>query len=338
MLYTGIDLHKRTAVMATIDEGGRIVSEASVRTSRFDVARYFEQLPAPTIATVEATSCWYWLRDLLDERKVPLTLAHAKFVKAIAYAKVKTDAVDALTLAQLHRADLIPRAHMVSPELRGLRDLLRTRLHLVEKRTSAKNSVHRLLEKYNVPEPAKLPSDATLQAELYAEQIELLDQQIQRIERELQPQLVPDPDVQRLLWIPGIGKLVACTLYLEIDDIDRFDTVRQFFSYCRVVPGADNSAGKRRHGRRKDGNRYLKLALSHAAVRATQYNPEIKRFYERKARQKNPAIARTLVQKELGRAVYMVLKERVDYNHTFKGQPLSKRKTSKWPRRTSPDA
>lgn len=338
MLYTGIDLHKRTAVMATIDESGRVIREASVRTTRFEVARYFEQLPAPTIATVEATSCWYWLRDLLDQRKVPLTLAHAKFVKAIAYAKVKTDAVDALTLAQLHRADLIPRAHMVSPELRGLRDLLRTRLHLVEKRTSAKNSVHRLLEKYNVPEPAQLPSDATLQATLYAEQIELLDQQILRIERELQPQLVPDPDVQRLLWIPGIGTLVAFTLYLEIDDIDRFDTVRQFFSYCRVVPGADNSAGKRRHGRRKDGNRYLKLALSHASVRAIQYNPEIKRFYQRKARQKNPAIARTLVQKELARAVYKVLKDRVDYNYTFKGQPLSKRKTSKWPRRTSPDS
>jgi transposase len=104
------------------------------------VARYFAELPAASRATVEATSCWYWLRDLLEREGVPLTLAHAKFVKAIAYAKVKTDAVDALTLAQLHRADLIPRAHMVSPELRPLRDLLRTRLQLVEKRVSAKNS------------------------------------------------------------------------------------------------------------------------------------------------------------------------------------------------------
>ncbi len=97
MLYTGIDLHKRTAVMATINERGTIVKEATVRTSRFDVANCFAQLPEPTVATVEATSCWYWLRDLLAEEQVPLTLAHAKLVKAIAYAKVKTDAVDALT-------------------------------------------------------------------------------------------------------------------------------------------------------------------------------------------------------------------------------------------------
>ena len=226
------------------------------------------------MATVEATSSWYWLRDPLEQQDVPLTLAHAKFVKAIAYAKVKADAVDALTLAQLHRVDLIPRAHMVSPELRPMRDLLRTRLHLVEKRTSAENSIQRLLEKFNVPEPARLPDEATLQASLYEEQIELLTDQIRRIETQLQPQLIPDPDIQRLLWIPGVGKIVAFTLYLEIDGIERFDAVKQFFSYCRVVPGAHNSGGKSRHTRRKDGNRYLKLALSHAAVRAVQYYPE----------------------------------------------------------------
>ena len=88
----------------------------------------------------------------------------------------------------------------------------------------------------------------------------------------------------------------------------------------------------------RTANRYLKLALSHAAVRAVQYFPEIKHFYQRKARQKNPAIARTLVQKELARSAYIVLKEQIDFNHTFKGQPLSKRKASKWPRRASPDA
>ena len=338
MLYSGIDLHKRSVVIATIDEGGRIVREESVPASRAAVARYFHGLPEPTIATVEATSSWYWLRDLLEQEHVPLTLAHAKFVKAIAYAKVKTDAVDALTLAQLHRADLIPRAHMVSPEIRPLRDLLRTRLHLVEKRTSAKNSVQRLLEKFNVPEPGQLPDEATLQASLYAEQIELLVDQVGRIEKQLQPDLIPNPDIQRLLWIPGVGKLVAFTLFLEIDGIERFDSVKRFFSYCRVVPGADNSAGKRRHGRRKDGNRYLKIALSHAAVRAIQYFPEIKHFYQRKARQKNPALARTLVQKEIARAVYVVLHEQVDFNHTFKGQPLSTRKKPQWPRQASPDA
>jgi hypothetical protein len=56
MLYSGIDLHKRTAVISTVDETGKVVAEASVRTSRAAVARYFQWLPEPTVATVEATS------------------------------------------------------------------------------------------------------------------------------------------------------------------------------------------------------------------------------------------------------------------------------------------
>lgn len=50
----------------------------------------------------------------------------------------------------------------------------------------------------------------------------------------------------------------------------------------REASGADNSAGKHGHGRRKDGYRSLKLALSQASVRAVQYYFEIKRGYQRK--------------------------------------------------------
>ena len=66
MLYTGIDLHKRTVVIATVDETGKVHSEVSLPTSRSAVARYFHWLPEPTVATVEATSSWYWLRDLFE--------------------------------------------------------------------------------------------------------------------------------------------------------------------------------------------------------------------------------------------------------------------------------
>ena len=40
---------------------------------------------------------------------------------------------------------------------------------------------------------------------------------------------------------------------------------------------------------------------------------------------------------QLSRSVYIVLKEQIHFNHTFKGQPLSKRKSSKWPRQANPD-
>ena len=130
--------------------------------------------------------------------------------------------------------------------------------------------------------------------------------------------------------------VVAFTIYLEIDGIGRFPSARDFASYCRLVPGAGNSGGRTRHKRTKDGNRYLKLAFSHAAVRAIQYFPEIRAFYRRMARRKPPIVARALVAKELARIVYFMLKRDEPFNGTFKGKVLSRTKQPKWPRLASP--
>lgn len=157
MLYSGIDLHKRTCSIATLDARGNVVDQARMATDRVALASYFRQHPEPHTAVVEATGSWYWLHDFLQAQGIALVLAHAKYLKAIAYAKVKTDAIDALTLARLLRVQLIPEAHMVSPEIRPLRDLLRARLLLVQKRVSTRNSTQRLLEKYNVPAVEQLP-------------------------------------------------------------------------------------------------------------------------------------------------------------------------------------
>ena len=46
----------------------------------------------------------------LENNHIELILAHAKYLKAISYAKVKTDKVDSHTLAQLLRLNLIPAA------------------------------------------------------------------------------------------------------------------------------------------------------------------------------------------------------------------------------------
>ena len=279
MLHSGIDLHKNDLVIGTLDSAGTRVEQRRLRTHRAAVAAYFRSLPGPHRAVVESTASWYWLADLLREEGVELTLAHSKLVKAIAYAKVKTDAVDAHTLAQLLRVDLIPPAHMISPELRGVRDVLRVRLRLVEKRSRCQNAIGALLTKYNVRSVEDLPELACLEAECHHEQIELLEQQSKRLVKAISPELLQNADVQHLLWIPGIGRINAFSIYLEIDGIVRFPSVKHFLSYARLVPGSANSGGKTRHKRTKDGNRYLKIAFSHAAVRAIQYYPsDSKRF------------------------------------------------------------
>ena len=133
MLYSGIDLHKRTLAIHTVDAAGTLVRKADLPTRREAVTAYFATLDGPHQAVCECTSMWYWVRDLLVPHGIDLRLAHAKYLMAISYAKVKTDAVDAATMAQLLRVQLIPKAHMIRDGIREVRDLLRSRLVLVSR-------------------------------------------------------------------------------------------------------------------------------------------------------------------------------------------------------------
>jgi transposase len=328
MMLHAIDLHKRVLQLATMREDGQeVLQEARMPACRDALTAYLLQWPGFRHRVVaETTGSWYWVDDLLREHGAALTLAHATKVEAITGAKVKTDHADARTLLTMLRLDMVPEAHVISPELRELRDLLRMRLRLVEKRTSTTNSIARLLEKYNRTAVDALPALAQVQAGFHQEQIALLNAQIRRLEKRIARELKPNEVVRRLRRIPGIGRLNAWTLYLEIDGIERFPADRNFFSYCRVVPGSDNSGGRSKTKRSRAGNRYLKLAFSHAAVRAVQRYTEIGAAYRKKLRKKNQPLALAWVRKELARIVYYVLKDGIEYDNTFRGVALSRPK------------
>ena len=119
--YTGIDLHKRTAYLTTVDDTGSVAGQKKLPCRRKALREYFDSFEAESChqAAVETTTGWYWVADLLGAEGVDLKLAHAKYLKAISYAKVKTDKVDSETLAQLLRSGMIPEAYQIDRGLRG---------------------------------------------------------------------------------------------------------------------------------------------------------------------------------------------------------------------------
>jgi transposase len=194
-----------------------------------------------------------------------------------------------------------------------------------------------LLAKYNYDSPTQLSGIPKFQYEQLSEVEALLDEQMLDLEKQLYPSLIPDDDIQRLLWIPGIGKMNAFTLLLEIDEINRFPDVKNFFSYCRLVPSARNSGGSSKQRSSKDGNKYLKVAFSDAAVHAVQYYPVIRKYQNSLLRKKNKQIAKTVIAKEIAEIVYHVLKNKTDFNNKFKGTELEHKKSLQWPRVVSPN-
>jgi transposase len=328
MMLHAIDLHKRTLELASMVADGEVtLATASLPAREESLTKYLAQWPASRHKlVVETTGSWYWVADCVRDLGVEFQLAHAQKLQAISGAKVKTDSADAEMLLTLLRINKVPRAHVISPELRELRDLLRLRLRLVEKQTSVLNSIARLLEKYNRASVAELPVLAQVQAQVQSEQLTLLKSQIVAVVKRIRRELKPNETVKELRRIPGIGPISAWTIYLEIDGIERFPSERQFFSYCRVVPGSDNSGERVRSKHSRAGNRYLKLAFSNAAIRSIQRYAEIRTAYRAKLRRKTVYLARAWVRKEIARIVYHVLHEKVEYNNKFKGVPLSRPK------------
>jgi transposase len=103
VVYVGIDLHRRTSHVAAFDEEGLELLSRRVRNDPEALRALFAELGGEARVALEAAFGWEWLADLLEAEGIELHLAHPRHTKAIAAARVKTDAVDVRTLAHLLR-------------------------------------------------------------------------------------------------------------------------------------------------------------------------------------------------------------------------------------------
>ena len=94
MYYTGIDLHKKTSFITTIDAHGKIVTRANLQNVEEDILAYFAKLGDETKIVIESMASWYWLYDLLTGEGFEVVISNPVKTKAIASAKIKNDKVD----------------------------------------------------------------------------------------------------------------------------------------------------------------------------------------------------------------------------------------------------
>jgi transposase len=112
--------------------------------------------------------------------------------------------------------------------------------------------------------------------DLLDRQIADLDQQIGELVAPLQPQLL------QLDSIPGVDATAARAILAEIGtDMTRFESNARLASWAGVCPGNDESAGKRRRGRTRKGNRYLRRVLVQCAWAARKTPTFLGRTFQR---------------------------------------------------------
>ena len=330
--YCGIDLHARTMYVCIIDQVGKIVFHRNLRASADELLRVIEPFRENICIGVECTFSWYWIADLCGRENIPFILGHALYLKAIHGGKSKNDRIDSHKLAVILRGGMFPMAYVYPAEMRSTRDLLRRRMYLVHKRAELLVHIEIINSQYNLPPfPKKLAyksnrsgvvdrfddpgSRKSVEVDLHL--LDFYDKLLSDLEMFiLKSARVHDPQSLYLLQTtPGIGKILSLVMLYEINDINRFPTVGDFISYCRLVKPDRESAGKKSPGRNSNvGNAHLKWAFSEAAVLFLRGNEPARKIHQRRVSKHGKAKALAILAQKIARSVYFMLKRKEPFN------------------------
>ena len=139
------------------------------------------------------------------------------------------------------------------------------------------------------------------------------------VTKEIKRQLKPDSRAKLLMTIPGIGYLTAYLLLNEIGDIKRFPSPGKLCAYGGIVPIVRQSANHRWQGHiTKEGNRYIRWALTESACLAPSKDYALGSFYRRLQARRGNLKARVAVARKLLVAAWHVL----TYEEPYKPTPF----------------
>src|SRR5437763_9795686 len=142
-LGVALDVHKLSIVAATLRPAGGQPEVARIETTEQAIRRLIARLGGGEGLAVcyEAGPGGFALWRLLTSMGVACDVVAPSLIPVRAGDRVKTDRRDAKKLVSLYRAGMLRFVHPPTPELEGLRDLLRARDDLRGARLAARNRV-----------------------------------------------------------------------------------------------------------------------------------------------------------------------------------------------------
>jgi transposase len=325
MIYVGIDLHRKRSQITALDEAGDELLSRRVVNEPEALRVILAELGGELQVALEATYGWEWLADLLEAEGHVLHLSHPLRTKAIAAARVKTDAVDARTLAHLLRTDLLPEAYIAPRELRDLRDLLRHRIVLTRMRSALKNRVHALLARQGIQHGhsdlfgkggRRFPAELALREPTRRRLASLLsliddfDREIAQARQEIDALAVNDPRVEVLTQLRGIGRYTAMLVIAEVGEISRFRSARHLCAWAGLTPTVRSSDGRARLGHiSQQGSPHIRWALVEAAQKVATGGGTLRAAFERIAKRRGRNIAQVAIARRLLTLCYYGLRD-----------------------------
>jgi transposase len=267
MHFVAFDAHEHYTMASVAGPTGGLVREERIEHERGAVQRFRRRGDPGSSVAVETTGNGYWIVDEIEAAGCVPKLVHARKAQLMLGMINKTDTLDARGLNRLQQTGTLPPVWIPPGELRDRRDLPRTRMVLVRRRTQLKNRIHATLAKYAVASPevsalfgsrgrawlrrhlADLPPQTAYATQHRLDRVDALDREVCAFEQRRRTVFRPTSEIDLLMTRPGVGFTLAVVIALEVGDVTRFASSEKFAAYAGTPPRVHASGGKVRFGR-----------------------------------------------------------------------------------------
>jgi transposase len=326
----GMDIH-RTFGEVVIWEDGKLRHAGRVDMTRTALEGFGKTLHATDEVVIEATGNCMAVSRVLSPFVARVVIANPLQVKAIAHAHVKTDKVDAGTLASLYAAGYLPEIWTPDAVTERKRRLVARRYQIVRHRTRIKNEVHAILHAHLIPpcphadlfsrvgrawlERQPVPDDERFAIARHVRELDRMGEDLAALDREIAGEALDDTSVARLITITGVNLVVATGLVAAIGDIRRFSSPQKLVSYFGLNPRVRQSGlGAAHHGRiSKSGRSHARAMLVEAAWAAAKAPGPLHAFFVRIRAKRGHQIAAVALARKLTVLCWHLLTKETDY-------------------------
>jgi len=337
MPFVGLDLHKQVIEAAIVDEAGKFVHKSRFPATREALLAFAKRwLNQETSVAVEATTNTWPVVDVLEPLVREVVVSNPMRTRAIASAKIMTDAISAPTLAHLLRMDYLPRVWQPDEKTRHQRELVTERTTLTTDRTRIKNRIHSVLHQRMIPAPAGdlfneqnlawlralpvcdegLNENGRRVLDRYLAQLEAIEKEAAELDTLIAKHAYAEPRVRLLMTLPGVDMAVALGLMAALGEPSRFASADKAAAYFGLVPSTKQSGRHCYHGRiTKQGNAHARWLLVQAAQHVAEHEGPLGVFFRRLAQRKNRNVAVVAVARKLVTIAWHMLRRNEPYRY-----------------------
>lgn len=315
----GADLSKKTIDFVIHQLSAFLKVDNSISGFR-DLIKWFSQhsIDASEVMIVmEHTGLYsYQLEQFLHQNGISFTKVSALAIKrSLGLVRGKSDKIDARRIARyaFEKQDCLSADQPVSDNLTRLQRLHSTRERLVKTRASYITALNEEREAYELKQ-----TDIVIAVQLKI--IKSLDQQIQKLEDEIQAIVQTEKDLSKnyslLQSVNGVGPVVALATIIKTGNFTRFTNPRKFACFCGTAP-FEHSSGSSIRGKTKISSlrdKKMKTLLDLAAKSAIQCDNELHDYYQKRiAIGKSKKSTRNIVRNKIICRMFAVIKRQTPY-------------------------